>query len=169
MAAKQYSGLPDDCAAQTLNNYCSSGLSAIGHGVAMVASGQEDRVLAGGIEMMSRVPFLSDRADFYTDTALVPRRRFIPPVLAADRLAHVRGTLADNATNEAFDNLWLGSVAVKTSSSYWSTAVNGVADHSAGAMHSALDAYNNTGIINGVEFCCDRDNADAMFALQQIA
>ncbi|HEX4846901.1 MAG TPA: acyl-CoA thiolase, partial [Novosphingobium sp.] len=91
MAAKQYSGLPDDCAAQTLNNYCSSGLSAIGHGVAMVASGQEDRVLAGGIEMMSRVPFLSDRADFYTDTALVPRRRFIPPVLAADRLAHVRG------------------------------------------------------------------------------
>jgi acetyl-CoA C-acetyltransferase/acetyl-CoA acyltransferase len=91
MAAKLHSGLPDACAAQSLNNYCSSGLSAIGHGVAMVASGQEAMVLAGGVEMMSRVPFLSDRADFYADTALAPRRRFIPPVLAADRLAHAEG------------------------------------------------------------------------------
>lgn len=91
MAVKQHAALPDACAAQTLNNYCSSGLSAIGHGVAMVAAGQERAVLAGGVEMMSRVPFLSDRADFYTDTTLPPHRRFVPPVLAADRLAHAEG------------------------------------------------------------------------------
>jgi acetyl-CoA C-acetyltransferase/acetyl-CoA acyltransferase len=98
MAVKQHNALPDSCAAQTLNNYCSSGLSAIGHGVAMIASGQESAVLAGGIEMMSRVPFLSDRADFYADTALPPRRRFIPPVLAADRLAQ-----AEAITRAALD------------------------------------------------------------------
>ena len=63
----------------------------------------------------------------------------------------------------------LGAAAVKTSSSYWSTAVAGMSGVSASAMHSALDAYNNTGVINGVEYCCDRDNADAMFAIQQIA
>lgn len=91
MAVKQHNALPDSCAAQTLNNYCSSGLSAIGHAAAMVAAGQESTVLAGGVEMMSRVPFLSDRADFYADTALPPRRRFIPPVLAADRLAQAEG------------------------------------------------------------------------------
>jgi acetyl-CoA C-acetyltransferase len=91
MAAKLKSGLPDSCAAQTLNNYCSSGLSAIGHAVAIVASGQERAVLAGGVEMMSRVPFLSDRADFYTANDLPPHQRFLPPVLAADRLAHAEG------------------------------------------------------------------------------
>lgn len=88
MQVKQHLALPDACAAHAINNYCASGLSAIGHGVAMVAAGQESAVLAGGVEQMSRVPFLSDAADFYADTTLPPRRRFIPPVLAADRLAH---------------------------------------------------------------------------------
>ncbi len=91
MAAKQHAGLPDDCAAHTLNNYCASGLSAIGHAVAQVAVGQERAALAGGVEMMSRVPFLSDQAEFYADASLPPPRRFIPPVLAADRLAAGEG------------------------------------------------------------------------------
>lgn len=91
MAAKQHAGLPDICAAHTLNNYCASGLSAIGHAVAMVAAGQERAVLAGGVEMMSRVPFLSDKAEFYNDASLPPNRRFLPPVLAADRLAAAEG------------------------------------------------------------------------------
>lgn len=91
MAAKQHCGLADSTAVQTINNYCASGLSAIGHGIAMVASGQEQVVLAGGVEMMSRVPFLTDRADFYGDTDLPPPRRFVPPVLAADRLANAEG------------------------------------------------------------------------------
>jgi acetyl-CoA C-acetyltransferase len=88
MLAKLHSGLPDSCAAQTINNYCSSGLSAIGHGAAMIAAGQAERALAGGVEMMSRVPFLSDQARFYDDLTLPPRARFVPPVLAADRLAN---------------------------------------------------------------------------------
>lgn len=91
MAAKLQAGLPESCAAQTVNNYCASGLSAIGHAVAMVASGQEESVLAGGVEMMSQAPFLSDRAAFYSATDLPPRQRFLPPVLAADRLANAEG------------------------------------------------------------------------------
>lgn len=91
MAAKQHAGLPDACAAHTINNYCASGLSAIGHAVAKVAAGQERAVLAGGVEMMSRAPFLSDKAEFYSDASLPPARRFVPPVLAADRLAAAEG------------------------------------------------------------------------------
>ena len=91
MATKQHLALPDACAAHTINNYCASGLSAIGHAVASVAAGQEVCVLAGGVEQMSRVPFLSDAADFYTATDLPPHRRFVPPVLAADRLAAAEG------------------------------------------------------------------------------
>lgn len=91
LVSKLHAGLPDSCGAQTLNNYCSSGLSAIGHAVAMVGSGQADAVLAGGVEMMSRAPFLSDQASYYSDTTLPLRARFVPPVLAADRLANAEG------------------------------------------------------------------------------
>jgi acetyl-CoA C-acetyltransferase len=77
MAAKQHAELPDACAAHTINNYCASGLSAIGHAVAKVAAG--------------RAPFLNDKAEFYTDASLPPARRFLPPVLAADRLAAAEG------------------------------------------------------------------------------
>ena len=39
---------------------------------------------------------------------------------------------------------------------------------SAAAMHSALDAYNNTGAINGIEYCCDADSEIALSAIAQI-
>jgi acetyl-CoA C-acetyltransferase len=91
LVSKLHAGLPDRVFAHTINNYCASGLSAIGQAVAMVGSGQADAALAGGVEMMSRVPFMSDRADYYADASLPPRARYIPPVLAADRLANAEG------------------------------------------------------------------------------
>lgn len=91
MLAKLHAGLPDACAAHSLNNYCASGLSAIGQAVAKVASGEIGVALAGGVESMSSAPFLSDRAGFYTNEELLPRARFVPPVLGADRLAHAEG------------------------------------------------------------------------------
>ncbi len=91
MLAKLHSDLPAATAVQTINNYCASGLSAIGQAVARVASGQASHILAGGVESMSAVPFLSDRAAFYGNKELPPRARFVPPVLAADRLANSEG------------------------------------------------------------------------------
>jgi acetyl-CoA C-acetyltransferase/acetyl-CoA acyltransferase len=91
MLAKLHRGLPDACAAHSLNNYCASGLSAIGQAVAKVASGEIGVALAGGVESMSAAPFLGDRAGFYTNDDLPPRARFVPPVLAADRLANSEG------------------------------------------------------------------------------
>jgi acetyl-CoA C-acetyltransferase len=91
LISKLHAGLDDSVAAHTINNYCVSGLSAIGQAVAMVGSGQADAVLAGGVEMMSRVPFMSDKAAYYGDQSLPQRARYIPPVLAADRLANREG------------------------------------------------------------------------------
>lgn len=88
MLAKLHAGLPDTVAAHSVNNYCASGLSAIGQAVARVASGEIALALAGGVESMSQSPFLGDRAAFYSNDELPPRARFVPPVLAADRLAH---------------------------------------------------------------------------------
>ena len=91
MLAKLHAGLPHATAAHSINNYCASGLSAIGHAVAKVASGEANCVLAGGVESMSATPFLSDGAAFYANDELPPRARFVPPVLAADRLANAEG------------------------------------------------------------------------------
>ena len=96
LVSKLHAALPDATAAHSINNYCASGLSAIGQAVAKIASGEATHILAGGVESMSSAPFLDDRAGFYTNDELPPRARFIPPVLAADRLAHAEGmTRAD--------------------------------------------------------------------------
>lgn len=91
LVSKLHAGLPDATAAHSINNYCASGLSAIGQAAAMVGSGQADSVLAGGVECMSRVPFMGDKASYYTDASFPVRTRYIPVVLAADRLAVTEG------------------------------------------------------------------------------
>ena len=91
LVSKLHTALPDRTAAHSINNYCASGLSAIGQAVAKVASGEATHILAGGVESMSASHFLGDRAGFYTNDELPPRARFVPPVLGADRLAHAEG------------------------------------------------------------------------------
>lgn len=101
LVSKLHAGLSDTTAACSINNYCASGLSAIGQAAAMVGSGQADSVLAGGVECMSRVPFMGDKATFYTDTNFPPRTRYIPVVLAADRLAAAEGFTRDELDHVA--------------------------------------------------------------------
>lgn len=95
LVSKLHSALPDATSAQTINNYCASGLSAIGQAAARVSGGQDQAVLAGGVEMMSQVPFMGDQASYYTDDSLPQRARYIPVVLAADRLAAAEGITRD--------------------------------------------------------------------------
>lgn len=91
MIAKAAAGLPDESVVHTLNNYCASGLSAIGLAANAIIAGQADRALAGGVEMMSRVGFMADRADYYADRDFPPEQRYIPVGLAADLLAEAEG------------------------------------------------------------------------------
>ena len=87
LVTKLHAGLPDDSPAYSLNNYCVSGLTAIGQAAGLIETGQADNVLAGGVEMMSRVGFMADNADYYEDSSFPTRTRYIPVVVAADRLA----------------------------------------------------------------------------------
>ena len=87
LVSKLHAGLDDAAFAFALNNYCVSGLTAVGQAAAMVETGAVRSALAGGVEMMSRVPFMGDKADYYEDTAFPPRTRYIPVAVAADRLA----------------------------------------------------------------------------------
>jgi acetyl-CoA acyltransferase len=49
-------GWPAEVTAETVNRFCSSGLQAIMHGAQEIQCGQEEVVVAGGVESMSQVP-----------------------------------------------------------------------------------------------------------------
>lgn len=87
LVSKMYASLPDSAFALSVNNYCVSGLTTIGQAANMIANAGAQRLLAGGVEMMSRVPFMGDKADYYEDASFPLRTRYIPVVVAADRLA----------------------------------------------------------------------------------
>ncbi len=57
------SGIPHAAPAQTINKACASGLQAIVSGAQSVLLGDARVVLAGGIESMSRMPYLIDAID----------------------------------------------------------------------------------------------------------
>jgi len=56
-------GVPYMTPAQTINKACASGLQAIVSGAQEILLGEVDVVLAGGIESMSRMPYLVDSID----------------------------------------------------------------------------------------------------------
>jgi acetyl-CoA C-acetyltransferase len=56
-------GLPDRVTATTVNKACASGMEAVAAGARAIALGESDIVLAGGIESMSRMPYLIDAID----------------------------------------------------------------------------------------------------------
>lgn len=56
-------GLPDTIPAQTINKACASGLQAITATAQAIALGEYDSAVAGGIESMSRMPYLIDSED----------------------------------------------------------------------------------------------------------
>ncbi len=101
LVSKFRAELPDETAAFCLNNYCTSGLTAVGQAAASIAAGHCRSALAGGVEMMSKVPFMGDQADYYTNASLPARSRYLPVALAADRLAEDIGVSRDEMDEAA--------------------------------------------------------------------
>jgi acetyl-CoA C-acetyltransferase len=56
-------GIPNSAPAYTINKACAGGMQAIASGSQSIMLGESDIVIAGGIENMSRVPYLMDAAD----------------------------------------------------------------------------------------------------------
>jgi len=56
-------GVPVSAPAYTINKACASGLQAIASAAQSILLGESECVLAGGIESMSRMPYLIDAAD----------------------------------------------------------------------------------------------------------
>ena len=56
-------GLPDTVPAATVNRLCGSGLDAVGTAARAIATGECEVMIAGGVESMSRAPFVMPKAD----------------------------------------------------------------------------------------------------------
>lgn len=56
-------GLPVDVPGVTLNRLCGSGMDTVGTGARAICSGEADLIIAGGVESMSRAPFVIAKAE----------------------------------------------------------------------------------------------------------
>jgi len=57
------SGLPETVPAVTVNRLCASGLEAVGQAARAIAGGDAEFVITGGVESMSRAPFVMPKAE----------------------------------------------------------------------------------------------------------
>jgi acetyl-CoA acyltransferase len=55
-------GLPHEVAGVTVNRLCGSGLNAVGDAARSIKAGEADLLIAGGVESMSRAPFVMGKA-----------------------------------------------------------------------------------------------------------
>lgn len=56
-------GLPVDVPGVTLNRLCGSGMDAVGNAARAIKTGEAELVIAGGVESMSRAPFVVSKTD----------------------------------------------------------------------------------------------------------
>ena len=61
--ASLLAGLPVDVPGTTINRLCGSGLDAVGTAARAIKSGEARLIIAGGVESMSRAPFVMPKAD----------------------------------------------------------------------------------------------------------
>jgi len=55
-------GLPDSIPGVTVNRLCASGLDAVGHAARAIRAGEIELAIAGGVESMTRAPFVMGKA-----------------------------------------------------------------------------------------------------------
>ena len=97
-------GYGDSVAGYQLNRFCTSALDTLKLGFGLVASGQADAVIGGGVESMSRVPIGSDGGAVYTDPAVGRRHPYIPNGVAADLMAMLDGASRDDVDAYAVES-----------------------------------------------------------------
>ena len=98
-------GLPESVPGVTVNRLCASGLEAVIYAARMITAGEAHLVLAGGVESMSRAPFVipkaemafSRRAEIY-DTTI--GWRFVNPRLSAKYPPYSMGETAENVAEK---------------------------------------------------------------------
>jgi 3-oxoadipyl-CoA thiolase len=94
-------GLPIEVAGQTVNRLCGSGLQAINSAAQAIQTGAGDIFIAGGVESMTRAPFVLGKADSAFSRAMNLQDttlgwRFVNPRLSAMYHPYSMGETAEN-------------------------------------------------------------------------
>jgi len=98
-------GLPDSVPGVTLNRLCASGMDAVGTAFRAIASGEIELAIAGGVESMSRAPFVMGKADSaYARTQKIEDTtigwRFINPLMKQQYGVDAMPETADNVADD---------------------------------------------------------------------
>ena len=86
-----YSGWAENVPGVTQSRFCASGLESVNLAAMKVMSGQEDLVVAGGVESMSRWPMGSDGGAWAMDPRVNHQLGFAPQGIGADLIASLEG------------------------------------------------------------------------------
>ncbi|GAB3375333.1 3-oxoadipyl-CoA thiolase [Massilia agri] len=98
-------GLPQEVPANTINRLCGSGMDAVGTAARAIRAGEAQLVIAGGVESMTRAPFVMGKADSafsraakIEDTTL--GWRFVNPLMKAKYGIDSMPETAENVARE---------------------------------------------------------------------
>jgi 3-oxoadipyl-CoA thiolase len=98
-------GLPETTPAVTMNRLCASGLDAVGAAARAIKSGEMELCIAGGVESMTRAPFVMGKAETaYQRSADIHDTtigwRFINPLMKAQYGVDSMPETAENVAEE---------------------------------------------------------------------
>ena len=98
-------GLPVDVPGVTLNRLCGSGLNAVGSAAQAIRAGEAGLLLAGGVESMSRAPFVMPKATsaFARENAVYDTTigwRFVNPLMKAQYGVDSMPETAENVADD---------------------------------------------------------------------
>ncbi|MEW6431956.1 MAG: acetyl-CoA C-acetyltransferase [Myxococcota bacterium] len=93
--AARFAGLPDGTPCVTIHKVCGSGLQSVVNGYQVIALGEADVVVAGGMESMSNAPYLSHQ------------------LRGGARMGHVefKDSMVSDGLTDAYDNIHMGLCA----------------------------------------------------------
>jgi acetyl-CoA C-acetyltransferase len=87
-----------------LSRFCASGLDAINLGAAKIAAGQDDIVISGGVESMSRVGMGMSGGAWFMDPSVGLPAYFVPQGVSADLIATKHGFSRDDVDAYAVES-----------------------------------------------------------------
>jgi acetyl-CoA C-acetyltransferase len=98
-------GWPDGVTGVTLNRFCGSGLQGVNFAAMGVMSGQQDLVIGGGVESMSRVPMGSDEGAIDGHNLKLREKIFqVPQGISADLIATLDGVSREEVDRFAVES-----------------------------------------------------------------
>ncbi|MBB6520540.1 acetyl-CoA C-acyltransferase [Pseudoteredinibacter isoporae] len=87
--------------AMSINRYCTSALDAMAIAAGKISMGIDQAVLAGGVEMMSRTPMMSDKAPGFMDPKVATAAHNLPLGIGADLIASLQNISREEADSYA--------------------------------------------------------------------